>query len=104
MMKIWDKPVLNVQILPFLHSDGFFKPTLKAPCTFVWFPGKVYFLFPISDFIGGMSKLNERDWLETVGFFNSTGKNTELIYKGKIPIVLHILVDQWKPVLQLCHN
>ena len=34
-----------------------------------------------------MSKSNNRHWLETDGFFNSTGKNTEKSMKNKLPNV-----------------
>ena len=37
-----DKPILEGHALPCLHSDGFRKPTLEPPYTFVWFPEEIF--------------------------------------------------------------
>ena len=68
------KPILQGHTLACLHSDGFCKPTLKHPSTNVWFPEEICFMFLISGFVGCVSKLNNRYWLETEDFLNCTGK------------------------------
>ena len=61
--------------LPCLQSDGFCKATLKHPYLISCFSDEIGLIFHISDFIGLMSQLNNRYWLETDDFFNNTGKN-----------------------------
>ena len=62
---------------PCLHSDGFCKPTVKHPYTIVWFPEEICLVFHVSNFIGRMSKINDRYYIETDDFFNTIGLNTE---------------------------
>ena len=50
---------------------------MKHPYTIVLFLEEISLIFQISDFIGRMSQLETRFWLETDGFFISTGENTE---------------------------
>ena len=64
---------------PCLHSDGFCKPTVKHPYTIVWFPEKICLVFHVSKFIGRMSKINDRYYIETMWkiYFNiSLSANT----------------------------
>ena len=83
-----DKLLLDGHTLPCLHSDGFCKPTLKHPFIFVWFPEEICLLFHISDYIGQLSELDNRYWLETDDFFDSTGKNTRKFTRGILPTVV----------------
>ena len=55
--------------LPCLHDDGFCHQTILSPYTFVWFPDDFCLLFSNHFFIGRMSKIGNRYWLETGRFF-----------------------------------
>ena len=83
----FDKLILEGHTLLCLHSDGFWKPTLKHPSTFVWFPEDLWLIFHISDFIRRMCELTNRFWLETDGFFNTTENNNQKIRKGVLSTV-----------------
>ena len=54
----------------------FCKPTILTPFTIVWFPEDFCLIFSIHSFIGRMSKLNNRYWLETEHFFNNRSSTT----------------------------
>ena len=58
--------------LPCLHDDGFCHPTILTPYTIVWFPDDLCLLFSVHYFIGRMSKIGNRYWLETERFFNES--------------------------------
>ena len=62
----------NGHTLPCLHDDGFCHPTILTPYTIVWFPDDLCLLFSIHSFIGRMSKLGNRYWLETERFFDES--------------------------------
>ena len=66
-----NKLIYHGHTLPCLHDDGFCKPTILTPFTIVWFPEELCLIFSITSFIGRMSKLNNRYWLETEHFFNN---------------------------------
>ena len=68
-----DKQILEGPTLPCLHSDGFFKATLKHPKTIVRFSEEICLTVLILDFIGRLSKVKNRYWLETNDFLNITG-------------------------------
>ena len=70
-----NKLIYHGHTLPCLHDDGFCKPTILTPFTIVWFPEDLCLIFSIHSFIGRMSKLNNRYWLETEHFFNNNSKN-----------------------------
>ena len=55
-----DKLIPEGYTPPCLHFDAVCKPTLKHPYTIVWFPEELCLLIPISDFIGRMSKIENR--------------------------------------------
>ena len=50
----------------------FCKPTVMTPYTIVWFPDELCLLFHIHTFIGKMTKIGKRYWLETDHFFNES--------------------------------
>ena len=78
-------------ILPCYHSDGFCKPTTKTPYTLTWFDEKVCLIFQLQEFIGGMTRIKDRYWIETDTFIetaNITQKfQTEGIKGTKFPNV-----------------
>ena len=55
------------------------------------FMKKIGLIFHKTDFIGCISKLDNRYWLETDNFFLSTRKNTELNNKSILPNVFSTL-------------
>ena len=59
-----------------LHDDCFYKPTILTPFTIVWFPEEPCLIFSIHSFIGRMSELINRYWLETEHFFNNHSSTT----------------------------
>ena len=58
-----------------LLFDGFCKPTTKSPFTFVLFSDDFCLIFTIQDFVGGMTKIDERYWIETYCFIHSSLPN-----------------------------
>ena len=75
--------IYDGHILPCLHDDGFCKPTILTPYTIVWFPEDLCLIFTINSFIGKMSKIHNRYWLETEHFFNITyNKNAPPTYSS----------------------
>ena len=72
-----DRIFFNGLTLSCLHSNSFCQPTLIYLVNIAWFLEETSFMFDTSDFVGGMSELNNCYWLETDDFFNSTGENTE---------------------------
>ena len=96
-----DELILEGHTLPWLHSDGCLKPTLKHPYTFVRFSEEVCLIFLISVSIGRLSSLNNRCRLETDDFFQSTGDNTKKLNESKPQLSLLILIHQVELLLQL---
>ena len=59
-------------ILPCYHSDGFCKPTTRTPYILTWFDEKFCPLFRLQEFIGRMTRIKDRYWIETDNFFDSS--------------------------------
>ena len=57
--------------LPCYFADGFCKPTTKTPFTLVWFINDFCFIFTQQDFIGRLTKIEDRYWIETGSFVHS---------------------------------
>ena len=57
--------------LPCYFADGFCKPTTKTPFTLVWFNDVYCLIFTSQDFIGRMTKIEDRYWIETDSFVHS---------------------------------
>ena len=53
-------------------ADGFSKPTIKTPFTFVWFSDDFCLIFTLQDFLGRMTKIEDRYWIETDSFVPSS--------------------------------
>ena len=51
--------------LPCYFADGFCKPTTKTPYTLVWFGNDFCLRVTLQDFIGRMTKTEDRYWIET---------------------------------------
>ena len=71
-----NKLIYHEHTLPCLHDDGFCKPTILTPFTIVWFPEEFCLIFSIHSFVGRMSKLDNRYWLETEHFFSNHASTT----------------------------
>ena len=67
-----NKMIYNGHTLPCTHADGFCQPTSITPYAIVWFPEDLCLMFKIHRFIGRMTKLCDRYWIETSQFFNAT--------------------------------
>ena len=63
--------IIDGHTLPCYFADGFRKPTTKTPFTFVWFNDDYCLLFTLQDFIGRMTKIEDRYWVETDSFVHS---------------------------------
>ena len=78
-------------ILPCYHSDGLCKPTTKTPYTLTRFDEKFCLIFQLQEFIGRMTRIKDRYWIETDTFIetsNITQKfQTEGIKGTKFPNV-----------------
>ena len=57
--------------IPCYFADGFCKPTTKTLYTLVWFRDEYCLVFAIQDFIGRMTKLEERHCIEPESFIDS---------------------------------
>ena len=57
--------------LPCYFADGFCKPTTKTPFTLVWFNDNFCLIFTLQDFLGRMTKIEDRYWIETDSFVHS---------------------------------
>ena len=57
--------------LPCYFADGFCKPTTKTLFTLVWFGDDFCLFFTLQDFIGRMTKIQDRYWIETDSFVHS---------------------------------
>ena len=77
--------------LPCYHSDGFCKPTTKTPYTLKWFDEKFRPIIQIQEFIGRMTRINDRYWIETDTFIEASNITqnfqTEGIHGTKFPNV-----------------
>ena len=64
--------IIDGHTLPCYFADGFCKPTTKTPCTLVWFSDDFCLIFTFQDFMGRMSKIDDRYWIETDSFVHSS--------------------------------
>ena len=60
--------IIDGHTLPCYFADGFCKPTTKTPFTLVWFSDDFCLIFTLQDFIGRMTKIDDRYWIETDSF------------------------------------
>ena len=78
-------------ILSCYHSDGFCKPTTRTPYTLTCFDEKVWLKFRLQEFIGRMTRIKYRYWIETDNFIESSNitqnLQTEGIQETKYPNV-----------------
>ena len=70
-------------ILPCYHSDGFCKPTTRTPYTLTWFHEKFCLIFRLQEFIGTMTRIKNRYWIETNNFIESSNI-TQNLHTGGI--------------------
>ena len=63
--------VIDGHTLPCYFADGFCKPTTKTPFTLVWFKVDFCLVFTLQDFLGRMTKMEDRYWIETDSFIHS---------------------------------
>ena len=63
--------IIEGHTLPCYFADGFCKPTTKTPFTLVWFNDDYCLIFTLQDFIGRMTKIEDRYWIETDSFVHS---------------------------------
>ena len=64
--------IIDEHTLPCYFADGFCKPTTKTPFTLVWFSDGFCLIFTLQDFIGQMTKIQDRYWIETDSFVHSS--------------------------------
>ena len=57
--------IIEVYNLPCYFDDGFCKPTTKTLFTLIWFSYDFCLIFTLQDFIGRMTKFEDRYWIET---------------------------------------
>ena len=69
-------------ILPCYHSDGFCKPTTKTPYTLTWFDEKFCLIFQLQEFIGRMTRMKNRYWIETDTFIETSNITQKLQTEG----------------------
>ena len=69
-------------ILPCYHSDGFCKPTTRTPYTLTWFDEKFCLIFRLQGFIGRMTRIKDRYWIETDNFIESSNITNNLQTEG----------------------
>ena len=69
-------------ILLCYHSDGFCKPTTRTPYTFTWFDEKFCLTFRLQEFIGRKTRIEDRYWIETENFIESSNITQNLPTKG----------------------
>ena len=58
--------------LPCYFADSFRKPTSKTPYILVWFDNDCCLIFTLQVFIGRMTKIEDRYWIETDSFVPSS--------------------------------
>ena len=63
--------IFDGHTLPYYFADGFCKPTTKTPSTLVWFNNDFCLIFTLQDFLGRMTKIEDRYWIETDSFVHS---------------------------------
>ena len=75
--------IIDGHTLPCYFADGFCKPTTETLFTLVWFSDDFCLIFTLQDFIGRMTKIDDRYWIETDSFVHSaTPKKSPPPIKG----------------------
>ena len=69
-------------MLPCYHSDGFCKPTTRTPYTLIWFDEKFCLIFRLKEFIGKMTRIKDRYWIETNNVIESSNITQNLQNEG----------------------
>ena len=69
-------------ILPCYHSDGFCKPTTRTPYILTWFDEKFCLIFRLQEFIGRLTRIEDRYWIETDNFIDSSNITKHLQTEG----------------------
>ena len=64
--------IIDGHTLPCYFAVGFCKPTTKTPFTLVWFSDDFCLIFTLQDFIGRITKIQDRFWIETDSFVHSS--------------------------------
>ena len=67
--------IVDGHTLPCYFADGFSKPTTKTPFTLVWFSDDFCSIFTLQEFLGRMTKIEDRYWIETDSFAHSPHLN-----------------------------
>ena len=60
--------IIDGHTLPCYFADGFCKQTTKTPFNLVWFSEDRCLIFTLQDFLGRMTKIEDRYWIETDSF------------------------------------
>ena len=63
--------IIDGHTLPCYFADGFCKPTTKTTFTLAWVSDYFCLIFTQQDFLGCMTKIEERYWIETDSFVHS---------------------------------
>ena len=74
--------IIDGHTLPCYFADGFCKPTTKTPFTLVWFSDDFCLIFTLQDFIGRMTKIDDRYWIETDSFVHSATPKQSSSFDG----------------------
>ena len=64
--------IIDGHTLPCYFADAFCKPTTKTTYTLVCFSDGFCLIFTIQDFVGRMTKIEERYWIERNSFVHSS--------------------------------
>ena len=64
------------------HSDVFCKPTKRTPYTLKWFDENFCPIFRLQGFIGRMTRIKDRYWIETDKFIKSSNTTENLQIEG----------------------
>ena len=67
--------VIDGHALTCYFADGFCKPTTKTAYILVWFSDDFRLIFTLQDFVGRMTKIDDRYWIETDSFIHSSLPN-----------------------------
>ena len=74
--------IIDGHTLPCYFADGFCEPTTKTPSTLVWFSDDFCLIFTLQDFIGRMTKIDDRYWIETYSFVHSATSKKSYSFDG----------------------
>ena len=69
-------------LLPCYHSNGFCKPTTRTPYILIWFDENICLMFRLQEFIGRMTRIKDRYWIETDIFIESSNITQNLQNEG----------------------